>query len=123
MASRSRPSGSCCKNQSRSAIAAARRRGARVDECGALLALARVILASKRARHHQRATKLLEEASRIITETGARAFEPFVLIAHAELAHSGEDEETAERDRREAARLFRAMGAHGRARRLTPKRV
>ena len=103
------------------AVTVARHRGARVDECGALLALARVTLAGKRSRHHSAAAKPLEEASRIITETGAATFEPFVLIARAELARLTDDEEAAVRDLRKAARLLRAMGAPGRARRLKQK--
>jgi class 3 adenylate cyclase/tetratricopeptide (TPR) repeat protein len=68
------------------AVSLARHRGTRVDECAALLTLARV---SKASRRQQGITKLLDQASRLVEETGAKAFEPFILAVRAAVAERG----------------------------------
>jgi class 3 adenylate cyclase/tetratricopeptide (TPR) repeat protein len=109
------------ESTAKEAVAVARHRGARVDECAALLAYARVRLAGKKPRHRRGAPKLLDAASRIVADTGARVFEPFILAARAAVAMDAGDEEAAARDRQAAERLFRSMGARARARKMAGK--
>jgi tetratricopeptide (TPR) repeat protein len=93
------------------AVAVARRQGARVVECQALLTRARVARASDGGRSQEAALADLDAAQTLVRETGALTYEPFI---HEELGRLRDDEP----ELREALRLFRAIGATGHARRL-----
>jgi adenylate cyclase len=91
------------------AVAVARRQGARVLECLALLARARILRETKGLDDvvHDDPTAALA----LVHETGAGTYEPFI---REELARLKADDN----ELREALRLFTAIGAPGQARRL-----
>jgi tetratricopeptide (TPR) repeat protein len=92
------------------AVAVARRQGARVNECLALLTRAQVAAADPRACKGALAD--LEAALAVATgQTGALTYEPFIREERARLR--GDESEL-----HEAARLYEAIGATGHARRL-----
>ena len=91
------------------AVDVARRQGARVHECLALLARAQVARSSS-ARIATIRTDL-EAALILVREVDALTYEPFI---HEELGRLRRDDKAL----REAARLYKAIGATERARRL-----
>ena len=93
----------------------ARARHARVLECQASLALARVLLKTRSRGATDAAASALAHSLSLVDETGARALEPFVHIELAELAGLRADAETRDTERRYARSLLEAMGASTRA--------
>jgi class 3 adenylate cyclase/tetratricopeptide (TPR) repeat protein len=81
------------------------------------LELARVLLELEgpNSEGFQRA---LAEAERLLDESGAHAFQPFLREVQAHRAALMHDPDTQQRELREARRLFTAMGATGHAERL-----
>ena len=103
------------------AVAVAQRQGARVTECDAQVALARVLLRSQGAKARREIEAALSQALSLVEETGAGVWEPFIRVELAELARlSGDDEATRRRELREAHRLFTEMGAPLQAAKLAP---
>ena len=66
----------------------------------------------------ERAEAHLARADAWLAETGARAFEPQILEALAELARAAGEGDAHDRLRCEALHLYREMGATGHAKRL-----
>jgi class 3 adenylate cyclase/tetratricopeptide (TPR) repeat protein len=97
------------------AVALGRRRRARLDECRAHLALARVLLRAEGAAASGEIEAALHAACALVEETGARTLEPFIHVELAELARLANDDATRQRELREAHRLFTEMGAPIRA--------
>lgn len=62
--------------------------------------------------------QLLEESAAYLEETGTRAWVPLLHEARAELERACGDAAAAERELREAHRLYAEMGATGHAERL-----
>src|SRR5438094_5078436 len=98
-----------------SAVALARERGVRLFEILALLARARVRLATEGAPARARIEADLRDAAALIDATEARAYAPEVNVERAELARVVGDEVGRQRELREAHRLFTEMGATARA--------
>ena len=88
-----------------------RRIGAPVDLVYALRALAHVLLAQEGAAAATAVRAALDEAQRVIDETGATSFAPLVLLDRAELARLEGDTGERERALREAKKLFAELGA------------
>ena len=90
----------------------------RVHECRALISRA----AARRALHGlgARDTILddLDHADSLIAEVGAYVWSPFVHVERAELAQLDGDRVARISELKEALRLFREMGAFGRAARI-----
>jgi tetratricopeptide (TPR) repeat protein len=93
------------------AVALAHRYHARVSECYAELALARVLLGTEGARAAPAIESTLARALALVEETGAASPEPFIRLERAKLARLTGDEATDRHERREALRLFINMGA------------
>jgi class 3 adenylate cyclase/tetratricopeptide (TPR) repeat protein len=100
------------------AIAVARRRGTRFYECVAHITRAHVLLQTEGAQASGEIEAALKEAQALVEETGGRSQEPFIHEALAELARLIGNQATCQRERREAHRLFVALGATGHAERL-----
>jgi tetratricopeptide (TPR) repeat protein len=84
----------------------------------ALLELALALLAAKGAKATDQADAQLARAEAWLAKTGARAFEPMILEARAELARVRGNDDARERLRSEALRVYRELGASGHATRL-----
>jgi len=97
------------------AVASARQRGAPVREIAALLARARVLLASDGRGAVPEIETVLRDATALVEKTEARAYAPFVHVERANVARLVGDEATRQRELREAHRLFTEMGAPIRA--------
>jgi hypothetical protein len=97
------------------AIAASVRRKTPIFECGALVARSRSGSLTGSADARQAAGADLDRAVRIIDQTGAEAWRPFVHREYAELARIAGDEARFVAELRESLRLFDAMGARGHA--------
>ena len=80
--------------------------------------LARIVARARGATARAEVEQLLEESVIFIEETGARALVPLVHEARAELERACGDAAAAERELREAHRLYAEMGATGHAERL-----
>jgi class 3 adenylate cyclase/tetratricopeptide (TPR) repeat protein len=113
------------QGDARGAVEAATQSVALADRIGqkgwgidALLALALAVLAAEESAAAERAEAHLARADEWLAETGARAFEPMILEARAELARVRGNANARERLRREALHLYREMGASGHAKRL-----
>jgi hypothetical protein len=100
------------------ALAASRRRGARVSELMSQLALARVLLAIGDAAAAEASAAALDRALALVAETGAVSMEPFIRVALADLAHARGDEAARVHELSEAQRMFQAIGAPKRAAQL-----
>ncbi len=100
------------------AAAVGRRRSTQVYEARALVTLARGLLEDEGAEFRGRAEGALSRALSLIDETGNEALRPFVHLERSKLARLAGDEETRERELREAHRLFTEMGATGHAERV-----
>ena len=88
-------------------------------ETHASLALARILLGSAGAGARAEIEAALARSLELARETGAKAFEPPIRVELAELAHQSGDQETRERELREAHRLLTEIGATGHAERLS----
>jgi adenylate cyclase len=97
------------------ALARTRQHHTRVFEIAALLAWARVRLATEDADGATGIEAALRDAMALVEATGARAHAPFIHVERAALAHLLGDEATRQRELREAHRLFIEMGATARA--------
>ena len=82
------------------------------------LLLARIVARARGASARAEVEQLLEESVAYIGETGARAWVPLIHEARAELESACGDAAAAERELREAQRLYAEMGATGHAERL-----
>ena len=98
-----------------SAVALARERGVRLFEILALLARARVLLATEGTPARARVEADLRDAAALIDATEARACAPWINVERAELARVVGDEVGRQRELREAHQLFTEMGATARA--------
>jgi class 3 adenylate cyclase/tetratricopeptide (TPR) repeat protein len=87
------------------------RRGARVMECALLVARAGAYRLSGPGASRHKAHNDLMAAHELIEAVGARALLPFLHAELAEQALAAGDGATAQRERREAERLFAAIGA------------
>lgn len=85
--------------------------GLRLHEVPAQVTLAHILIATEGLRSRARIESVLDEARGVIEQTGAVVEEPLVRIELAELARLAGDEDTAEREIAEAARLLAKMGA------------
>src|SRR5436190_433277 len=97
------------------ALARTRQHHTRVFEIAALLAWARVRLATDGADGAAGIEAALRDAMALVQATGARACAPFIHVERAALAHLLGDEATRQGELREAHRLFTEMGATARA--------
>jgi class 3 adenylate cyclase/tetratricopeptide (TPR) repeat protein len=68
------------------AIGVARRKADRIAECHASLVAARVCLTRGEALYVEEAGRLLNRANALIDETGAKAYEPMMLLMRAQLS-------------------------------------
>jgi hypothetical protein len=101
------------------AVALTSKRGHRLWESHARIALARVLMQSDDGRAARSAIEAeLDRAEALIQETGARALAPLVLEERARLARLLGDEPGFERELREAHRLFAELDATGHEERL-----
>jgi adenylate cyclase len=89
-----------------------------LSECHAQIALARILLREDGMQAQAAIHAALDRARDIIEESGARVYEPFVLLERAALARVLQEEETANRALRAAAELFSQLGAVGYADRV-----
>jgi class 3 adenylate cyclase/tetratricopeptide (TPR) repeat protein len=97
------------------ALARARQYHTRTYEIAALLAWARVRLATDGADGAAGIEATLHNAMVLVEATEARCHAPFIHVERAALAHLLGDEATRQRELREAHRLFTEMGATIRA--------
>jgi class 3 adenylate cyclase/tetratricopeptide (TPR) repeat protein len=101
------------------AVVAAKDHGARVQcECAARLARIRVLLGTEGAAAKAEIEAELAELRKLIDWTGAESYRPFLHEETARLARLLGDGAEADRDLREAQRLFRAVGATGHTERI-----
>jgi tetratricopeptide (TPR) repeat protein len=100
------------------ALQTAHQRGELHHEIRAQLSLAHALLADDGANARAAIEETLARAFELVRETGAKAYEPHILEARAELARALGDEATYKRQLREAHRLFVEIGATGHAKRL-----
>jgi hypothetical protein len=105
------------ETRAREAREVARTRGLRMGYRGPLL-LARIVARARGGTARAEVEQLLEESVAYLEETGARAWVPLLHEARAELERACGDAAAAERELREAQRLYAEMGATGHAERL-----
>jgi len=103
------------------ALAVADRTGAVPDGIFARRTLARVLLAQEGATAARAIEETLNDAERLIEQTGALSFRPLVLLERAALARLTGDAAARQRAMREAHRSFTEIGATGHAERLVPE--
>lgn len=101
-------------------VEVARAGGMVTNELSAILAFARVALASSGAGNEE-AAAVLGRALELAADSESNAFEPLIRIELAELARRSGDEQRREQELREAHRLFTEIGANGHAARLADK--
>jgi class 3 adenylate cyclase/tetratricopeptide (TPR) repeat protein len=89
-----------------------------VFESGALVARSRIRRLSDPGHARQANAAELDRAVRLIDETGAEAWRPFVHLEYAELAGLERNDARRGREFGESLRLFEAMGATGHAARI-----
>src|SRR5262249_44068396 len=68
------------------AIAVARRKADRIAECHASLVAARVCLTRRGSQYAEEARRLLNRANVLIEETGAKAYEPMMLLVQGQIS-------------------------------------
>ena len=95
-----------------------RKIGARFYESRAQLALAAALLARDGFDAVQAARTALDRCGKLLLETGATSWQPFLHEGRAELARVEGDEASRERELREAHRRYTEMGATENAQRL-----
>jgi class 3 adenylate cyclase/tetratricopeptide (TPR) repeat protein len=100
------------------AVRTAERNHTRLNECRALLTLARVLMRTEGRDAADSIRTTLERLSDLIEETGATSFEPFVDWELAELARLSGDGPAYETRLAEAHRGFEEIGATARAEEL-----
>ncbi len=100
------------------ALDAAKRRGTRLFEIDAWLALARIEIHGAGADALAEARSALDRAESLVRQIGASGHLPFLHEERAALARLQGNEEAAVRELREAQRLFAEVGATGHATRL-----
>jgi tetratricopeptide (TPR) repeat protein len=81
----------------------------------ALQALTRCLLAGGSREEQTRAESLLEQADSFIEQSGARSWEPHLLVTRAELARLRGNEDERDRNLERAVSLLQEMGATGHA--------
>ena len=94
-------------------------RSQRYVEIDAQVALARILMDSPGAAARTEIEAALSRALEVARQLEAKAYEPIVHEAMANLARLMGDEEERERELREAHRLFTEIGASAHAQRLT----
>ncbi len=97
------------------AVAVGHRRRARLHECLANLALARVLQQTEGVGARREIAAALDAARALVEEMGARTLEPFIHVERAALARLGGDARAHQHELRAAHRLFTEMGATARA--------
>ena len=90
----------------------------RYVEIDAQVALARILMHSPGAGAHEEIEAALTRALKVARELEAKAYEPIVHEAMANLARLMGDEDERERELREAQRLFTEIGASAHVQRL-----
>ncbi len=100
------------------ALALAHRFDAKMEELPAQLVLARTLLPSASRENRADIDVALERAALLIRETTATVFQPDLHEVRAEAARKFGEAACAERELREAHRLYTEMGALGHAERL-----
>jgi len=106
----------------REAVALAQRRNTRLHECVACIILARVLRQSEGLTLRDDIEGALARALMLVGATGARCWEPPARVELAELARLSGDKAAAERELREAQRLYADIGAGGQADTVTVAR-
>jgi predicted ATPase/class 3 adenylate cyclase len=96
-------------------IELAREKGQAAGELLAAVSYARVFLQALGAGARARVEPVIARALELAGSTGAKSFEPMLRVESAELARLVGDEETRQRELREAHRLFTEIGATARA--------
>ena len=86
---------------------------------GTLVSCANTLIVCDGRRRRKQILSILEGIESAIERTGARSYLPFLHELRARLAHVCGDDATCDRERREAERLWAAMGAHGHIERMT----
>jgi tetratricopeptide (TPR) repeat protein len=97
------------------AVAVVERQGTRIHAIGAHLALARALLRTEGVGARAAVEHALDRSARLVTETGARRWQPLVHLARAELARLAGDDAARRHELGRAHRLFTEMGATARA--------
>jgi hypothetical protein len=97
------------------AITVSRRRGTRLREFWALLTRIRVLRETRGLEAAREIETTLAEADAWLEMSGAKSYEPFLHVERAALARLTGDEDTRQRELREAHRLFTEIGAPIRA--------
>ncbi len=100
------------------AVRICRAGGTRSWECMAGVVLARARLAKEGVTARRKVRAGLKRVEKLVEETGAEGYRPFVCEVRAQLARLGDDAEAAERELSEARRLFTERGAPGHAERV-----
>jgi tetratricopeptide (TPR) repeat protein len=100
------------------ALSVARRSGARLWELEAQLARVRILPQTEGASAQGEVEGALSRARALVDETGYRIIEPWVFLERAEFLRVLGDEVAAQRELREAHRLFTEVGATGHAERV-----
>ena len=100
------------------ALAISGRIGAVMDGIFARRTLVRVLLAREGAKAARAITEALDDAERLIEQSGAISYRPLVLLERAELARLMGDTALRRRVLAEAHRVFTEIGATGHAERL-----
>jgi class 3 adenylate cyclase/tetratricopeptide (TPR) repeat protein len=106
------------RSAAESSISRALERFRPIAKLEAEIILARILLADGNAAEHGRIADLLDSAAEGINATSARVFEPFVLMARAELARKTRDEAAQRAHLTAALKCARAMNAAGHVARL-----
>jgi class 3 adenylate cyclase/tetratricopeptide (TPR) repeat protein len=100
------------------AVIVARDNHTRLYECRALITRAHVVRATEGPASAEAIYLLLDEASELIEETGAKSYAPFIRLERAELARVLGESEAYEAGLREVRDLFIEIGARRRAERI-----
>jgi tetratricopeptide (TPR) repeat protein len=100
------------------ALALARRFDSKMEELPAQLVLARTLVLSASQEDRADIDVVLERVALLIRETAATVFQPDLHEVRAEAARRFGDAASAERELREAHRLYAEMGATGHAERV-----
>ena len=100
------------------AIAVGKRQGQPAQQCEATLAHVGCLRELQGDAARETIESLLDEASRLIDETGAERWRPHLCVERAELYRLRGDPDAAKRELDEAHRRFTEMGATGHAGRI-----